>query len=253
MRLHSERYGAGPPLLILHGLFGSLENWRSLSKAFGQAFTVFALDQRNHGRSPQSAEFTYPAMAEDLREFLADHALPAASLLGHSMGGKTAMQFATTYPELVDKLVVVDIAPRAYPPEHHHILAALSALDLKTLRSRQDADTRLAGAIPDVALRQFLLKNLVRDAAGTFRWRINLDGLRGGYAEILKAVLPHRPFEKPTLFVRGGNSAYIRTEDTALITSLFPHAHIVTIPHAGHWVHADAPQEFVRIVQEFLA
>jgi esterase len=252
MRVYFECYGAGRPLLVLHGLFGSLENWRTLSKTFSRSFAVFAIDQRNHGRSPHSDIFTYPAMAEDLKEFMQQRGLSSAHLLGHSLGGKTAMQLAVAYPEMVNKLVVVDIAPKAYPPGHDDIFHALYTLDIKAFRSRQEADTQLSATIPDAALRQFLLKNLEREASGTLRWRINLDSIHSNYAEILKEIRTDHPFDKPTLFIKGGQSDYIRQGDEPLIRQAFPQAQLVTIPAAGHWVHAEAPQEFARLVLEFL-
>jgi pimeloyl-ACP methyl ester carboxylesterase len=253
MRLHLESYGQGHPLIILHGLFGSLENWRTLSKTFSQSFQVFALDQRNHGRSPHSDVFNYRVMAEDLAEFLQQQDLSSAYLLGHSMGGKTAMQFAVTYPDRVDKLVVVDIAPKVYPPGHNEIFAGLYALDLQTLRTRQEAAALLAEKISEVSVRQFLLKNLERETSGAFRWRINLDAIHNNYDEILKGLETNRQFEKPTLFVKGGSSGYIQEGDAASIKAVFPQSQIIAIPGAGHWVHAEAPQEFVRVVLEFLA
>lgn len=253
MQLHSENYGAGHPFLILHGLFGSLENWRTLSKTLGKFFRVFAVDQRNHGRSPHSAIFNYQVMAEDLKELLLQHGLSSAYVLGHSMGGKTAMQFAVTYPDMVDAVIVVDIAPKAYASEHEAIFDALYRLELSTLRTRQAADIALAKTIQDTSLRQFLLKNLDRDAAGEFRWRIALDALYTNYREILKGLETRRKFAKPTLFIRGGNSDSIRDEDLATIETLFPHAQLITIPRVGHWVHAEAPQEFVARVLDFLS
>ena len=252
MHLHHEAYGQGHPLIILHGLFGSQENWRTLSKAFSQYFQVFALDQRNHGHSPHSEVFTYEAMSEDLHEFMQKYALTSAYVLGHSMGGKVAMRFAVTYPDRVNKLVVVDIAPKVYPPSHDDVFAGLYALDLPTLRSRQDADAALARYLPDLALRQFLLKNLERDQSGTFRWRINLDGIRANYHEMLKSFEFTRMFTKPTLFIKGADSGYIEDNDLVTIREIFPHAQVVAIPGTGHWVHAEAPREFARIVMEFL-
>lgn len=252
MQLHFERYGDGHPLIILHGLFGSLENWRTLSKTFAQSFQVLALDQRNHGRSPHSAVFNYRAMAEDLREFLQQQGLSSAYLLGHSMGGKTAMEFALAYPARVDKLIVVDIAPKAYPPGHDDVFTGLFALDVQTLRTRQEADATLARTIPDLTLRQFLLKNLERDVSGAFRWRINLEVIHNNYAEVLKGLEESGQFQHPTLFIRGENSGYIRAEDMSTIKTIFPQAQMVTIPDTGHWVHAEAPQEFARIVLNFL-
>ncbi|MSQ47020.1 MAG: alpha/beta fold hydrolase [Deltaproteobacteria bacterium] len=252
MHLHCETYGQGHPLIILHGLFGTQENWRTLSKSFGQHWQVFALDQRNHGRSPHSQDFTYQTMTDDLHEFMQQHALPSAYVLGHSMGGKVAMRFAVTYPDIVDKLIVVDIAPKVYPPSHDDVFAALYALDLPTLRSRQDADAALAHYLPDLALRQFLLKNLERTESGAFRWRINLDGIRDNYHEILKGFEKTSTFAKPALFIKGANSGYLKENDFVAIRALFPRTQLVTIPGTGHWVHAEAPREFARIVNEFL-
>jgi pimeloyl-ACP methyl ester carboxylesterase len=253
MQLHFEKYGKGHPLIILHGLFGSLDNWRTLSKVFSRSFQVFALDQRNHGRSPHSVEFTYPAMAEDLREFMEEQELPSAHLLGHSMGGKTAMVFALTYPELVDKLIVVDIAPKAYARGHDDIFDALFSLNVASSKSRQEADTALAKKIPDLTLRQFLLKNLERDDAGAFRWRIGLEEIYQGYPDLIKALdWSHQQFSQPTLFIKGANSDYIKESDTPTIKAMFPQARVVALPNAGHWAHAEKPQEFARIVLDFL-
>ncbi|MGE0682720.1 MAG: alpha/beta fold hydrolase [Candidatus Binatia bacterium] len=253
MQLHFEQSGQGHPLLILHGLFGSLENWRTLSKIFSRSFHVFALDQRNHGRSPHSVEFTYQAMADDLHEFMEEQELSSAYMLGHSMGGKTAMLFALTFPDLVDKLVVVDIAPKAYPRDHDDIFDALFSLDLTTIKTRQEADTALAKKIPDLALRQFLLKNLERTEADAFQWRIALNEIHQGYSEMIKAFAWNsQSFSQPTLFIRGAHSGYIKDSDKPAIKALFPHARTATIANAGHWVHAEAPQEFTRAVLDFL-
>ena len=252
MQLYFERFGQGHPLIILHGLFGSLENWRTLSKTFGQFFQVFALDQRNHGRSPHSNEFNYHVMVEDVHAFLQQQQLPSTYLLGHSMGGKVAMQFAVSHPDMVDRLIVVDIAPKVYPPGHDDVFAALYALDPPSIRSRQEADNVLAQHLPDLAVRQFLLKNLERTDSGTFRWRINLDGIHTNYRHMLETFSARGQFAKPTLFIRGENSGYIRDSDIPSIEQLFLQALIVTIPNSGHWVHAEAPQEFARIVREFL-
>lgn len=252
MEPHFERYGQGHPLIILHGLFGSLENWRTLSKGFAQAFQVFALDQRNHGRSPHSEVFNYHALVEDVRDFMQRYQLPSAHVLGHSMGGKVAMQFALTYPDQVDKLIIVDIAPKMYPPGHDDVFAGLFAFNPAKIRSRQEADAALAPHLPDLALRQFLLKNLERDEAGSFRWRINLDGIYRNYHEMLKTFTAAGTFPKPTLFIRGANSGYIRDHDLVTIREFFPAAQLTTIPDTGHWVHAEAPQEFARVVMDFL-
>jgi esterase len=252
MQLHFQSYGKGQPLIILHGLFGSLENWHSISQKLAEDFLVFAVDQRNHGRSPHALEMSYQLMAQDLEEFLATQQLGAVYLLGHSMGGKAAMRFTLNYPDQVEKLIVADIAPRAYPPHHSEILAALRSLDPPSFTSRKEMETRLANSIPDLATRQFLLKNVKRDSTGTFYWQMNLAAIDRNYARLNEALSGQPPFEKPTLFIRGERSDYIRDEDLASIRKLFPRAELHEIPGAGHWVHADAPETFLRKVREFL-
>ncbi len=252
MDLHYQSYGEGYPLIILHGLFGSLTNWQSMSRELGELYKVFAVDQRNHGDSPHSDIFNYQVMVEDLKTFMQSHDLSSAYLLGHSMGGKAAMQFAATYPEKVDKLIVVDIVPKAYNPQHDEIFEALCSLDLQTFSSRKEIDAALAQKISNRAVRQFLLKNVARDDSGTFKWKMNLDAIYKNYDHISKGLETNRTFEKPTLFIKGEQSDYIQEEDTAIIKELFPHATIVTIDRVGHWVHAEAPAKFGRVVTDFL-
>ncbi len=252
VKLHYQSFGRGRPLIILHGLFGSLNNWHTLSAALGAEFQVFAVDQRNHGNSPHSEEFSFPAMAEDLRLFLEDRGLPQASLLGHSMGGKTAMEFALRHPQMVEKLIVADISPGAYPPGHDDILDAMSSLDLSLYSSRAQIETALEPRIPDLRVRQFILTNLKRYAGGRYAWKINLDVLREKYGEVTKAQTSDIPFRGPALFIRGELSPYIRQDDLAEIGRLFPFSTVESIPGAGHWVHADAPEAFLRVVVRFL-
>lgn len=252
MKLHAQDYGGGHPLVILHGLFGSLLNWHTLSKALGSHYRVIAVDQRNHGSSPHTPEMSYAAMADDLLELFEVEQVRSAPVLGHSMGGKTAMQFALTYPDRVDRLIVVDIAPRAYGSHHDEIFAAMYALDLQQSASRSELDQALALHIPDRAVRQFLLTNVARDDAGNFRWKINLDALRDNYRALVGGVGTSGRFDKPTLFIRGEKSDYIQPSDEAQIRALFPCATIRTIAGAGHWVHAEAPTEFARAVLDFL-
>ena len=252
MQLHFQSYGHGNPLILLHGLLGSLENWHSVSQKLAVDFQVFAVDQRNHGRSPHAAELSYELMVHDLERFLVNHRLSAVHLLGHSMGGKTSMKFALTYPDLVAKLIVVDIAPRAYPPYHRQILDAMLSLDLSSCKNRHEMDAQLAQTIPDLRLRQFLLKNVKRDAAGVFHWQINLPAIDANYPRLNEALADRRTFAKPALFIRGERSDYIRNEDINLIQTLFPAAEYSEIAGAGHWVHADAPETFLRKVREFL-
>ncbi|MEW6731081.1 MAG: alpha/beta fold hydrolase [Acidobacteriota bacterium] len=252
MILNYRSYGRGSTLIILHGLLGSLDNWHTLSKSFAESFQVLTLDQRNHGQSPHHNEFNYQVMAKDLREFMQLQGLGQAHLLGHSMGGKTAMRFALDYPDMVDRLIVIDIAPKAYPPQHNEIFAALYALDLKTFHNRKEIDMALATGIPDFAIRQFLLKNISYNEATGFKWKMNLDAIYKNYEKINEAIKADHKFTHPTLFIRGGNSHYIEVADEALIKTIFPAAVIATVKGVGHWVHAEAPQELAKLVLDFL-
>ncbi len=250
--LSFRSYGAGPPLIILHGLFGSAEGWHPVAKALSaERFAVFAPDQRNHGDAPRSGRMDYTAMAEDTRAFMAHLGLGRACLLGHSMGGKTAMQVASMFPEAVEKLVIVDIAARGYPPVHAEAIEALAQLDLAAVSCLRDADARLAPLIPDPALRRFLLKSLTHTGGGAYRWRVNLEALRKNYRSLC-APLQLRPWGGPCLFIRGARSDYIRDADWAPTRSLFPQARLATLAGSGHWVHADAPAAFTRTVARFL-
>jgi len=251
MQLHFQTYGQGAPLIILHGLFGSLDNWHSISQKLAVDFQVFAVDLRNHGRSRHAAEMSYPLMAEDLKEFVIERNLNTVNLLGHSMGGKMAMLFALNFPDLVKKLIVVDIAPRAYPAHHTEILKALLSLDLSSFKSRKEMEAQLADSIPDLAVRQFLLKNVKRNSEGAFYWQMNLAGINANYERLNESIFSQRSFDKPASFIRGECSNYIRDEDWASIRTLFPQAEHCEIAGAGHWVHADAPEAFLRKVREF--
>jgi pimeloyl-ACP methyl ester carboxylesterase len=262
MQLHFRELGGPPPdalpLVMLHGLFGSSDNWLGVAHKIAQGLPahVYALDLRNHGLSPHSDEMSFPAMAGDVAEFLDARGLDRIQLLGHSLGGKVAMQFALTFPDRVEKLVIVDIAPRPYAPEHLPIFNALLALDLRQFQSRSQIEEALAPEIPDLTLRRFLLKNLAHetDAAGTrvFKWRIPLAAIQANYPKLCEATVSPNPFRGPALFLHGGRSAYISEKDAPQIRQLFPMAKIETIARANHWVHADAPEEFVQRVTEFL-
>ncbi|HYG35839.1 MAG TPA: alpha/beta fold hydrolase [Clostridia bacterium] len=252
MQLHFQTYGQGKPLLILHGLLGSLENWQTAGLKLSTHFQVFAVDQRNHGRSPHTEEMNYSVMAEDLAHLMQAQGLNSAVVLGHSMGGKTAMQFALSYPQRVEKLVVVDIAPRAYAPRHEQIFQALSSLDLSRFQTRKQIEEALAPGIPDLATRQFLLKNLTRDSAGVFVWKNGLQEIHRAYPQLNLPVTSNSVFTKPVLCVRGEESDYVVEEDLGQIRALFPNAQLLTIPAAGHWVHAEKPEAFVQGVLAFL-
>ncbi len=251
MKLNYKTFGEGQPLIILHGLFGTLDNWQTLARKFAEHFRVFIVDQRNHGKSPHNDFIDYPSMADDLYDFLSDHDLQQVIVLGHSMGGKTAMQFAHTYPEKVNRLIVVDIAPKAYPPGHHFIFDALFSIDLDTIESRSDAEAVMEEKIGDEAIRLFLLKNLTRTKAGGYRWKMNLDAIYRHYEDILSAVRSETPFANPTLFIRGERSNYIQDEDFSSIHEQFSTAEIVTMPGAGHWLHSEQPEEMLKIVLDF--
>lgn len=250
MRLFFQEEGQGAPLIVLHGLFGSLDNWHTLSRAFAPHFKVFALDLRNHGRSPHSEIFHYETMANDVREFFDDQGLPAAFVIGHSMGGKTAMRLALDHPVLIRRLVIVDIAPKEYPGHHDEILDALTGLDLHEFLARKEIDAALSGAIPNMATRQFLLKNLKRDENGKFGWKMNLEVIRKNYNEMNSPVESVTPFTKPTLFLRSTTSGYIGSEDYPMMRRLFPNL-TVTDLDVGHWIHAEAPERFAAIVLDF--
>jgi esterase len=253
MQLHFKESGQGRAVILLHGLLGSLDNWHSIVLRLAESLHVFALDQRNHGQSPHSDVMNYSLMARDVDEFMSSCGLATATIIGHSMGGKTAMQFALQFPNRVEKLIVADMAPRAYAPAYEKIFAALLALDLPKFQSRQQIEAALAPDIPNLVLRRFLLKNLGRNSDGGFFWKINLRGIAENYSRLREPVSAPAPFAKPALFLRGGKSNYINPEDEPLIHELFPQSEIQTIPEAGHWLHADQPEEFVKRVLKFLA
>jgi esterase len=215
-------------------------------------FHVFALDHRNHGQSPHSAEMDYPVMAADVDRFFASRGVASARVIGHSMGGKTAMRLALHFPQRVQKLVVADMAPRAYAPAHDKIFAALLALDLPSFQTRAQIEEALAPEIPNPVLRRFLLKNLGRAPAGGFCWKINLRDIAENYWRLREPVAGEAPFAGPVLFIRGGKSKYVQPEDEPLIREWFPAATLQTIQEAGHWVHADQPEEFLQLLLDFL-
>lgn len=252
MQLHFKQLGHGEPLVLLHGLFGQSDNWFGVAPKLAEKFHVWMPDLRNHGHSPHHPEMDYPLMAADVEKFFAAQRLEGAHVIGHSMGGKVAMQFALDFPARVKKLVVVDMAPRAYERKHDQIFAALLALDLHLFQTRAEIEEKLAPEIPSLNLRRFLLKNLGRDERGKFFWKMNLTGVSENYSHLGKVVRKADGFSGPALFIRGGKSDYIRAADEAEIRRMFPAAILQTIDTANHWVHADAPEEFVRLVLNFL-
>lgn len=242
--------GSGDPLIILHGLFGSSDNWQTLGKKFAEFSEVFILDQRNHGKSPHSEDFNYDILAEDLGDFMDHHGIDRANLLGHSMGGKTVMRFAQKYPEMVKKLIIADMGIKSYPPHHQDVLRAFHALEPETLKSRSEAEERIAPIISDFGVRQFLLKNLYRSKEYGYGIRANFRVLEKEMDNIL-APLPYEEVDAVSLFIRGLHSDYVPHEDYASIEHVFPNAQFVEL-EAGHWLHAEKPMEFYEAVKNFV-
>ncbi|MEE2961795.1 MAG: alpha/beta fold hydrolase [Myxococcota bacterium] len=252
MKLHFEKFGSGYPLVILHGLFGSGQNWRRVAKSEPlKDFTVYTLDLRNHGSSPHAAVGSLSEMATDVLDTLEELEDKQFLLLGHSLGGKVAMQIAFQSPQSLGGLVVVDIAPRSYPPGHLGILDALQGLNLVGATSRGDLDSQLAHAIKEPSLRQFLLKNITRADDGTFQWKLGLAHIADAYPEMIDFHAPKTTSDVPALFVRGGNSNYVLDADFGLIRSVFGQAEFADIADAGHWVHYEQPQAFLDKIGEF--
>ena len=228
---------------MLHGFLGAGGNWHTLARRWADTRPVLLPDARNHGRSFHDDAFGYAEMADDLEALLDAHDLPCIDLLGHSMGGKTAMRFAVDHPDRVRRLVVADIGPFASPAQFAPYLDAMAAVDLAAVQERAEVEKALRAAAPDVGVRQFLLKSLARTAEG-FRWTLNLPVLRAAWQDVGDAVDLHGTFDKPTLFVRGARSPYVSDADWPLIQTRFPHARLATIPDAGHWLHAEQPDAF---------
>jgi esterase len=252
MELHYRQLGEGPALIILHGLFGSLDNWLTLGRQFAIKRSVFLVDQRNHGRSPHSEAMSYALFSSDLEAFMEQHGIRQAAVLGHSMGGKTAMRFALDHPDQTEALVVADMAPKAYAAGHDQIFQALFSIDLEGLSSRSEAEEQLSLAISDPGVRLFLLKNLQRNAQGGFAWKMNLPAIHRHYAGILEPISADFPYPGPTLFIRGERSGYVREQDYPLISELFPRVEHAAVPGAGHWLHAEQPDLFFQEVEAFL-
>jgi len=253
MILHFKKFGAkeGEPLVILHGLFGMLDNWFTFGKKFAEKFTVYLVDQRNHGQSPHSDEWNYKVMSDDLLEFFDEQKIEKANIIGHSMGGKTAMYFAGEHAERVMKLIVVDIAPRVYPTNHDDIVTALLSVDIENLKSRHEADEQLSRFIPDFSTKQFLLKNLSRkeNDSTKFEWKFNLQVIAENIQEVGEEIKYGTII--PTLFIRAEKSYYISDTDETAIKKLYPNSEIISID-SGHWVHAEKPEEFYTILMKFL-
>ncbi len=251
MKLYFRTLGSGAPIVIMHGVFGTSDNWITVSKELAKTNHVYLLDLRNHGQSPHSDLFNYAEMAKDLDEFLTDNHLQKPIIIGHSMGGKVAMRYAKDFKN-IGKLIVVDISPRFYPRHHETILEGLNAMPLEELQSRQQADDLLAAYIPELGVRQFLLKNLYRNEEGKFDWRLNLKVITDQIDIVGEPLWEDTRIDAPTLFIRGRNSNYILENDETLIKKIFSNVSIETIADAGHWVQAEQPMKFSEVVGRFI-
>jgi esterase len=251
--LYSKIEGQGKPLLILHGFMGMSDNWKTLGAQYShEEFQVHLLDLRNHGRSFHSDIFNYEVMVQDVVDYCHDKNLQNIDCIGHSMGGKVAMLLATKFPNLIDKLIVADIGPKFYPQHHQTILEGLNAIDFSLKLSRSDVEETLSDYITDYGTRQFLLKSLYWIEPGQLAFRFNLPVFNSQIEQIGTALPNNAIFEKPTLFVRGGNSNYILDSDLDQIKDYFPKAVFNTIAKVGHWLHAEKPQEFFELTRNFL-
>lgn len=254
MKLYAKQYSeGGAPLVILHGLYGNQANWSTHARHLAGQYAVYAFDARNHGQSPRADSMRLDEMAADVAETLDSLGISRAHVLGHSMGGKTAMLLALREPRRVSSLVVVDIAPVAYAKGFDPVLDALLSLDLATLQNRADADAKLAERIASKAVRDFLLANLQRSPEGAFQWRINLQVIRDYFVEVTGWPEPQRIYAGPALFIRGEKSDYVLPEYYEAMSRQFPHGILKTVANAGHWVHSEKPEAVQRLVGNFLA
>lgn len=251
MKLNYRAFGEGPPLLILHGLFGSSDNWQTHARRYAEHYSVYLIDQRNHGQSPHDTHINYDTMADDLFELVAEMGLRDVRLIGHSMGGKTILRFAQQYSFLIDRMIVADMGIRAYPPHHDEVFKGLFAVDVDHCAARKDAESRLMEYVRDAGTLQFLLKNLYWKEPGKLAWRFNLEAI---YAERenLMAALPLDRVDASTLFLLGGKSHYVVPTDYNHILSVVPHATFEVMPECGHWLHAEDPAGFIERSFSFL-
>jgi len=252
VELYYRKIGAGEPLIILHGLFGSGMNWNTLANFFGQRYEVYLVDQRNHGKSPHDAIFNYEVMAADAAQFIADHNIDSASIIGHSMGGKTAIQLALSYPLLVNKLVAVDMGIKEQPVQDATLQEGLLSLDFDTILTRKAADKAMEPYIPDWGTRQFILQNIHWVEDKKLGWRMNVKAIIENIDEIGREIVVRNPYQGEALFVKGAASNYIVSQDIPALLKAFPRAKVEEIPNAGHWVHADNPTHFGAVVMRFL-
>lgn len=252
MHLNYKVMGDGFPLIILHGLFGTLDNWITLGRLFGEDFQTYLVDQRNHGKSPHTSTHSYPELASDLIEFMDQLELPRALLIGHSMGGKTVMETALSHPNRVAGLVIADMAPVQYESHHSSVFRALEAVNFNEIENRAQAERIMSMHLNEPGVIQFLLKNIDRSPDGKYSWKMNLSVLKSEYENILAEIPSNRVYTGPTLVIRGGNSPYVQEHYLPDYRTLFPELELETIEEVGHWVHAEAPGDFYEIVLNFL-
>lgn len=251
MQLNYLERGEGDPIILIHGLFGSAANLGMVARGLAPHFRVYSLDVRNHGKSPHSDRMNYPLMAGDVVQFMDEHGIESCPIMGHSMGGKIAMQVALDHPQRVSKLVVADVAPVNYPPHHQDTLAGLEAVEQAIITSRAMADEILSQWIDEPGVRAFLLKSLQRDESGEYHWQLNRQAIAANY-EALGAASEGRPYPGPTMFIKGGDSDYIQPSHREVVMRLFPAAQLKEIEGAGHWLHAEKPALFNQLLLRFL-
>jgi pimeloyl-ACP methyl ester carboxylesterase len=254
MKLFYREFGEGQPAIILHGLFGQSDNWVTVGRRIADQFHVFIPDLRNHGQSPHALLHSFPAMADDLAEFIEEHQIENPVLLGHSMGGKAAMTYALENPGKVKKLAIIDISPRKYPERitHTQVISQMMSIDLEKVTTRGEVEKILDSKISDARVRMFIMKNLYYKIHGKLAWRLNLEAINQSMDMLFDSIRSENQYNGPTLFIRGGKSDYVPDEDIPLIKSMFPEAVIKTISGASHWVHADAPEELCFLLSAFL-
>ena len=251
--LHYRQFGeSGPPLIAIHGLFGSLENLGMVTRQLAVDYQVYAIDLPNHGSSSHSDCMTMTSMCKVIRQWMDTVGIASAHFLGHSLGGKVCMEMSLMFPAIVNSLVIVDIAPVSYPPRHHHVFTALQAVDLATIDSRSQADQQMKAYVTDIATRRFLLKNLIK-IDSHWQWRINLEGIESNYSQLLAENSSDQPpYQNEVLFIKGGNSDYLLPIYRQQILKRFPQASVKEIQNTGHWLHAEKPDTFVSLVTRFL-
>ena len=251
MKLNYKVYGEGQPMIILHGLLGSLDNWTTVAKKLGEHYKVFTVDQRNHGQSPHDDDIDYDLMSEDLLDFIEEHNIEHPILLGHSMGGKTMMKFALDNPDKLSALISADMSPRTYAVQHDVILDALNSIDFNEVKSRKEAEIILMEKLNDLGTVLFLVKNIYWKEKEKMAFRFNLSSLRANITTISDWPENHKIYSGNTLFIRGGNSNYIEDNEPSIQTQ-FPNSTLYTIKGVGHWLHAEKPDEFITVVRNFL-